>query len=125
MNSRVYGLIKIASKIGSDYYPEIMGNTFICNAPFLFTGVWAIVKGFLDERTRAKILIKGGGYQKDLLQLVDKENLPDFLGGEADGKLFPQELGPWNDYEIVKPYGIRRKSDGVYFNWEKQLEGAP
>jgi hypothetical protein len=28
---------------------------FIVNAPLLFTGVWAIVKGFLDERTRNKI----------------------------------------------------------------------
>ena len=62
LSKRVYGLIQIASKIGSDYYPEIMGNLYICNAPFFFTGVWAIVKGFLDERTRAKIQMKGGSF---------------------------------------------------------------
>jgi hypothetical protein len=39
-----------------------MGQMFIVNAPFLFTGVWAIVKGFLDERTRNKINIKGGKF---------------------------------------------------------------
>jgi len=62
LSKRVYGLIQIASKIGSDYYPEIMGNLYIVNAPFFFTGVWAMVKGFLDERTRNKIQVKGGSY---------------------------------------------------------------
>lgn len=81
LSKKVYGLIQIAAKVGSDNYPEIMGQTFIVNAPFLFTGVWAIVKSFLDEKTRKKILIKGGSYQKDLLELVEAENLPDFLGG--------------------------------------------
>lgn len=83
LSKKVYGLIQMASKVGSDYYPEIMGNTFIVNAPLLFSGVWAIVKGFLDEKTRKKIIIKGGSYQKDLLELVDAENLPDFLGGKC------------------------------------------
>ena len=57
VNKQVYGLVKIAAQIGSDYYPEIMGNMFVVNAPYLFAGVWAMVKGFLDERTRNKIQI--------------------------------------------------------------------
>lgn len=110
LSKKVYALIQLASKVGSDYYPEIMGQTFIVNAPMLFSGVWAVVKGFLDEKTRKKIAIKGGSYQKDLLEVVDAENLPDFLGGKCtqfgahrDG------VGPWNDYEIVTPVGIRKK----------------
>jgi len=39
-----------------------MGQMFILNAPMLFTGVWAVVKGFLDEKTRKKIKIMGSGY---------------------------------------------------------------
>jgi hypothetical protein len=39
-----------------------MGQMFIINAPLLFSGVWAIVKGFLDERTRKKISIQGSKY---------------------------------------------------------------
>lgn len=81
LSKKVYGLIQLATKVGSDYYPEIMGSTFIVNAPMFFTGVWAIVKGFLDEKTRKKITIKGGSYKSDLLEIVDAENLPDFLGG--------------------------------------------
>lgn len=79
----------------------------------LFTGVWAIVKGFIDEKTRKKITILGGKYQKDLLELVEAENLPDFLGGSCTcaeyGGCMKSGLGPWNDYEITHPVGIRRK----------------
>ncbi len=61
-SKKVYALIQLASKIGQDYYPEIMGQMYIINAPLLFSGVWAIVKGFLDERTRKKISIQGSKY---------------------------------------------------------------
>ena len=81
MNKKVYGLIQMASKIGQDYYPEIMGQMFIVNTPMLFTGVWAIVKGFLDQKTRDKIKICGHKYQKEILEVVHPDNLPDFLGG--------------------------------------------
>lgn len=110
LSKKVYALIQMASKVGSDYYPEIMGQTFIVNAPMLFSGVWAVIKGFLDEKTRAKITIKGGSYQNDLLAIVDKENLPDFLGGSCT--LFGMHkdgVGPWNDYEITEPVGIKKK----------------
>lgn len=81
----------------------------------LFTGVWAIVKGFIDEKTRKKITIHGGKYQKDLLELVEPHNLPDFLGGsctcpEQGGCMKTSfQPGPWNDYEIIQPVGIRKK----------------
>jgi len=61
-SKQVYGLVKLASQVGSDYYPEIMGNLFVCNAGFLFTGVWSVVKNFLDEKTRQKIKILGGSF---------------------------------------------------------------
>jgi hypothetical protein len=35
---------------------------YIVNAPMLFTGVWAVVKGFIDEKTRKKITIAGGKF---------------------------------------------------------------
>lgn len=83
LSKKVKGLIQLASKVGQDYYPEIMGQMFIVNAPMLFTGVWAIIKGFIDEKTRNKIKILGSKYQKDLLECVDPDNLPDFLGGNC------------------------------------------
>ena len=44
----------------------------IINAPWAFSGIWAVVKVFLDEVTRNKISIKGGDYQKKLLEVIDE-----------------------------------------------------
>ena len=85
-----------------------MANLFIINAPFLFKGVWAIVKGFVDEKTRAKIEIIGGSYHKKLFAEVDPKQVPNFLGGECNcdpsggdclSTVF--DMGPWNDYKIT------------------------
>ena len=76
-----------------------MGNLFVTNAPMVFSGIWAVCKGFLDEKTRKKIKIIGSDYKKTLLQFVDEDKLPDFLGG-TDTR-FGQDIGPWNDYDLV------------------------
>mgnify|MGYP003330170983 CR=1 FL=1 len=95
-----------------------MGNLFIVNAPFLFAGVWSIIKGFIDEKTRAKIKIIGSGWQATLKEHVDIEKLPTFLGGNctcggtAESPLcMTSNAGPWQDYIMVKPRGIKHKDE--------------
>jgi hypothetical protein len=39
-----------------------MGKLFIINAPFYFTGIFAVIKGWLDEKTRRKINILGSNF---------------------------------------------------------------
>ena len=111
-NSQTYGLCKLAAKVGSDYYPEIMGNFLIVNAPMLFSGIWAVVKGFLDEKTRGKIKIIGSNFMPTVEQFLDHENIPTFLGGgcECEGGCMNSDIGPWNDYEIHGT-SIRLKSE--------------
>jgi len=43
---------------------------FIVNAPMLFSGIWQIVKPWIDEKTRNKIKIIGSSFQKELLEQV-------------------------------------------------------
>jgi hypothetical protein len=71
ISKRVYGFIKLASSIGQDYYPEILGKMYIVNAPFLFSGVWACIKPWLDDKTKAKIQIIGSGYRDEIFKHVD------------------------------------------------------
>lgn len=86
----------------------------------LFTGVWSIIKGWLDEKTRAKIAILGGGYVKKLKESVDENQLPDFLGGKNTAKL-ADNWGPWNNYEVVDgsqpgaTVGVRKKGEEKVF----------
>lgn len=90
--------VQEASKIGQDRYPECMGKFYIINAPWGFSTVWSLVKGWLDPVTVAKINILSGSYQKDLLAQIPEENLPHDLGGKCR---CPQgcslsDAGPWN-----------------------------
>ena len=41
---------------------------------------------------------------------MDEHNLPDFLGGKCTQfGAHKDGVGPWNDYEVVEPVGIRKK----------------
>ena len=110
--------------MASDYYPETMGNTFIINAPLIFSGVWAVIKGFLDEKSRTKIKILGTSYQEELLQLCDKEALPTYLGGtcECPEGCLTRQPGPWDRYERTAK-GIRLKADKPEEKVEEVKEG--
>lgn len=115
-NKVTMGIIKKASQISQDYYPECMGKMVVCNAPFLFTGIYAVVKGWVDEKTRRKIAIHGSNYMRVLLEYIDEDQIPDFLGGTNRGPL-GADAGPWQNYEVVDSQdpngvvGVRRKDD--------------
>lgn len=89
----------------------------ITNAPWVFTGIWAIVKGFLDEKTRKKVIMTGGKTKQELLKYVDADQLAEFLGG-TNKSVLRDNTGPWQDFEVVEGdnkgdiVGVRRKADG-------------
>ncbi|TPX65758.1 hypothetical protein SpCBS45565_g04929 [Spizellomyces sp. 'palustris'] len=95
----VANLVKQVSTIAQNYYPEMLGKMYIINAPMLFTGVWSVVKGFLDEVTVSKINILGSSYKSKLLETIDESSLPKFFGGtcECAGGCQHADQGPWND----------------------------
>ena len=97
----IKGFLKLASDIGQDYYPEMLGKMTIVNVGFLFRAVWSLVKSFIDPKTQAKINLCKSSYKDDLLALVDEENLPHFFGGKCkcSGFLYDclgSDIGPWN-----------------------------
>ena len=59
---QVINLMKLAAKVCQDYYPEILGVMYVLNMPWIVRGVWGIVKGFVDEKTRKKINLLGADY---------------------------------------------------------------
>jgi len=98
---RVKDYVFAASGIGQDRYPECMGKFYIINAPWLFNGVWTVIKPWLDEVTVSKIDIIGSGYKDKLLAQIPKENLPKELGGtctcDKQGGCSLSDAGPWNE----------------------------
>ena len=100
LTPKVMGFLKIASNIAQNYYPEMLWNMMLINTTFFFKAIWAIVKHFVDEKTRAKIIVEKSSYLKKLLEFVDKENLPAMFGGECKCEKFGgcllSDIGPWN-----------------------------
>lgn len=65
--------------------PETMGRFFIINAPYLFSGVWSLIKPWLDEVTVKKISIPGRDWKAQLLAQIPAENLEVRFGGTSKG----------------------------------------
>ncbi|KAH7930327.1 hypothetical protein BV22DRAFT_1043309 [Leucogyrophana mollusca] len=99
---RVKDYVSMAASIGQDRYPECMGKFYIINAPWAFSGVWSLIKPWLDEVTVSKIDILGSGYKDKLLAQIPAENLPKEFGGTCQcsgGGCSLSDAGPWNPEE--------------------------
>ncbi|CAL5220070.1 g2021 [Coccomyxa viridis] len=86
--------------IDQNNYPEMLGHTCIINAPGVFKLVWSAIKGFIDPKTQEKIEMCPTNYTKVLLQWIEPENLPEYLGGTSKATLL-DDAGPWQDPKIV------------------------
>lgn len=101
----VYSYVRQATVMSQNYYPERLGKFYLINAPWGFSTVFSVIKGWLDQVTVEKIHILGGGYQKELLAQVPAENLPKVFGGSCDcpGGCMFSDKGPWNEAEWRRP----------------------
>ena len=90
----------------------------------LFSGIWSVVKNFVDKKTQEKIKIYGTNFKEKILKVIDEENLPEFLGGSSTTPL-EQNLGPWNpngdEYLFFRIFKIKKKdfSLGLFPKEEK------
>ncbi|XP_038996020.1 phosphatidylinositol/phosphatidylcholine transfer protein SFH3-like [Hibiscus syriacus] len=105
-NKSARELLQSLQKIDGDNYPETLNRMFIINAGSGFRLLWNTVKSFLDPKTAAKINVLGNKYQSKLLEVIDADQLPEFLGGTCNcadkGGCMTSDKGPWNDPNILK-----------------------
>jgi hypothetical protein len=76
--------MKVISAVDERHYPEMMGSTFVINAPSLFPTIWRVTKPLLDPFTVKKIRVLGADYREALLSNWDADQLPREYGGTAD-----------------------------------------
>eukprot|EP00775_Hariotina_reticulata_P010356 gene10356-10514_t len=101
LTGEVKRLMSTLTKFDQDNYPEMLGRICIINAPMVFKAIWSLIKPLLNPRTLSKIQICQTNYTKDLLEWVDAENLPEWLGGKSKGTLL-DDVGPWSDPEVLR-----------------------
>ena len=71
--------IKQMLEVNDHHYPEMLRKAVIFNAPFVFRGVWAIIKPWLDKTTTDRVIFVSDKAQ--LLEFIDAEILIEAHGG--------------------------------------------
>ena len=83
-----------------NYYPECLGQCFIVDAPWIFHGIYRIVRGFLDPVVAAKIeLIKSS----EIIKYVHPSMVPKRYAGGCDPIEFNHTIDPKNGETRINP----------------------
>lgn len=69
-----YQMVKNLIWLLSRHYPERLGICLVINAPSLFSGCWAIIRGWLDENTSNKVKIVSN--EEELCKYLIPDILP-------------------------------------------------
>nr|KAF6296870.1 SEC14 like lipid binding 1 [Myotis myotis] len=125
----VKALLRIIEVVEANY-PETLGRLLILRAPRVFPVLWTLVSPFIDDNTRRKFLIYAGNdYQGPggLLDYIDKEVIPDFLGGECmcevpEGGLVPKSL--YRTAEELENEDLKLWTETIYQS-ASVFKGAP
>lgn len=102
--------LKALTKMDEDYYPERLHRSFVINAPSLFSGIWSIIKGFLDPVVASKVVICSGqsSYLPKMLEEMDAGVIPKQYGGTADW-----ELPGIEEQNVVEFFEALEKKEGM------------
>lgn len=79
ISKKIYDYIRNDSDIMQNNFPEVLGKLYILNTGILFNAVWAVIKTFLDEKTKKKVIFPGSKYLKDLVKDVSLIFVINFL----------------------------------------------
>ncbi|XP_054709791.1 SEC14-like protein 2 [Uloborus diversus] len=80
-NKDALNMLNEVLKLYEANYPERMKTTYFLNVPTYFNLVLNLSKPFLSENTLKKFKVFGKDYKKALLQDIDADILPKYLGG--------------------------------------------
>ncbi|XP_071330211.1 SEC14-like protein 1 [Trachinotus anak] len=125
----VKALLRIIEVVEANY-PETLGRLLILRAPRVFPVLWTLVSPLIDENTRKKFLVYAGNdYQGPggLVDYIDREIIPDFLGGDCmcdipEGGMVPKSL--YRTAEELESEENRLLTDSIYKS-ASIFKGAP
>ncbi|KCV73072.1 hypothetical protein H696_00618 [Fonticula alba] len=78
-------MVRHTGQLDMDNYPESLRRAFFVNCPPIFTKFQAFGKKWVDAETFSKVQFhtRGPEQTRALLEAIDAENLPAFLGGQC------------------------------------------
>ncbi|KAI0205998.1 CRAL-TRIO domain-containing protein [Astrocystis sublimbata] len=90
MSNMDYTPVKFMIKCFEANYPESLGVVLVHKAPWVFQGIWRIIRGWLDPVVASKVHFTNN--VKDLEEFIARDKLPDELDGTSG----------WS-YEYIEP----------------------
>ncbi|OGM51216.1 hypothetical protein ABOM_000267 [Aspergillus bombycis] len=90
LSNMEYAPVKFIIQCFQENYPESLGYMLFYNAPWFFSGIWKVIRGWLDPVVAAKVHFVNS--VQDLEQFIDRSQIVTELGGAED----------WT-YEYVEP----------------------
>jgi len=90
MSNMDYTPVKFMIKCFEANYPESLGSVLVYKSPWIFQGIWKIIKGWLDPVVASKVHFCSD--DKELAAYIPKARIMRELGGDEDWK-----------YEYVEP----------------------
>ncbi|EPY54168.1 sec14 cytosolic factor family protein [Schizosaccharomyces cryophilus OY26] len=101
-----YGPLKFMIKCFEAHYPECLGECIVHKAPWLFQGVWSIIKSWLDPVVVSKV--KFTRNVKDLQQYIKADSILKEFGGPNPWKYtYPEPCQ--NEAEALNNVDERQK----------------
>lgn len=82
-------------------YPERMGRMLFLRESWLFGLAWKVISLFVDSRTANKISFLGHSFRDKLLEEIDDEFIPTWLGGKSSYVYDPRHI---KDISGPNPY---------------------
>ena len=77
-----YTPVKFMIKCFEANYPESLGSVLVYKAPWIFQGIWKIIRGWLDPVVASKVHF--ASHVEELQEWIPRKQIPKELGGEED-----------------------------------------
>lgn len=116
-----YTPVKFMIKVFEANYPESLGCVLVHKAPWIFQGIWKIIRGWLDPVVAGKVHFTNNF--DDLSEFVPRSQIIKELGGEEDWEYkyvepLPEENAAMKDVETKKKLEEARQQ--VVADYEKK-----
>ena len=93
-----YTPVKFMIKVFEANYPESLGCVLVHKSPWIFQGIWKIIKGWLDPVVAAKVHFTNG--PEDLQEYIPRSQIISELGGDEKWEYKYIEPSPQEDVSL-------------------------